>query len=135
MKTQPTLFLCTLLLAFTLAACDTATPVTTPEAPSAEEISSLFPMHAAKGQEKLPVCHLDDEGILHRIEVAEPAYDTHIAHGDGAVEGAVPGMADYLFNDACEPVPASCPCFTAADLDGFTFSTPLYRDIFLETEP
>jgi hypothetical protein len=114
-----------LLVALVLAACDTAAPKATPEAPALGEALSLFSPRAAKGQEKLPVCHLDDEGFLHRIAVAEPAFDTHLAHGDATIGGDVPGMAGYVFDDACAPVVATCPCFNAADLDAFTLDYDL----------
>lgn len=36
----------------------------------------------AKGQPKVGVCHLDDEGKYNLINIAEPAVESHFAHGD-----------------------------------------------------
>ncbi len=34
------------------------------------------------GQEKVSICHMEGNGDFHIISIADPAYDTHIAHGD-----------------------------------------------------
>jgi hypothetical protein len=58
----------------------------------------------ADGQEKVAVCHLDDEGSLIPISVADPALDTHLTHGDGVVG------EDY--DENCEPLSvAETGCF------------------------
>ena len=39
----------------------------------------------AQGQEKVTICHIDDDpvpGAGHLISVAEPAVEAHLAHGD-----------------------------------------------------
>jgi hypothetical protein len=37
---------------------------------------------SADGQPKVDVCHMDDTGKFSKITIADPAYDSHIAHGD-----------------------------------------------------
>lgn len=44
-----------------------------------------------QGQEKIQVCHLEGNGTSHLIEVAEPAVQAHIDHGDVlATDGVCP---------------------------------------------
>lgn len=38
------------------------------------------------GQERVDVCHIDGTGTYSIITIADPAYDSHIAHGDIAVQ-------------------------------------------------
>lgn len=65
----------------------------------------VVPGIAAAGQPKVPVCHRNDAGGFTRIEVAEPAYDSHIAHGDGGLHDSVPGQPGYVFDATCAPEP------------------------------
>jgi hypothetical protein len=99
-----------LLSALGFGACDSGSPLATdPESP---------PTMLAFAMARLPVCHLTSSATNEyvAIEVAEPAFDVHIAHGDVAIGGPVPGLEDLVFDDACQPVAAACPCFDAADL-------------------
>jgi len=41
------------------------------------------------GQTKTAVCHLDEEGNYILIDIADPALDSHIAHGDEIADGNV----------------------------------------------
>jgi hypothetical protein len=72
-------------------------------------------MVALAGQVKVDVCHAEGNGTYHLIEIAEPAYNTHIAHGDAGVGEPVPGQPGFVFDAECNLVEA-CPCFTAADI-------------------
>ena len=50
-----------------------------------------------KGKNKVDLCHIDEDGIYHLINVAEPAVDAHLAHGDDLAGGDV-------LDENCEPV-------------------------------
>lgn len=63
------------------------------------------PAIVVAGQERVPVCHLNDVGGFQRIEVAEPAYASHLSHGDGGIHEPVPGQPGYVFDTNCEPQP------------------------------
>ena len=58
---------------------------------------------AAAQREKVDVCHIDDEGNYILINVADAAFDNHIAHGDAAIGDPVPGMSGYVFDANCQP--------------------------------
>lgn len=92
-----------------LAGCDSAAL----ESPSPQT-------HALAGgsnaQARVAVCHVDGKGEYGKITIAEAAYETHVAHGDGGIGDAVPGMEGYKFDEDCQPVVAECPCFDAGDL-------------------
>jgi hypothetical protein len=75
-------------------------------------ILSLMPLDFASrasarglGQEKKAICHKDEEVSDYvRINIAEPAWETHLAHGDFTVGEDVPEMIGYGFDDDCQPV-------------------------------
>jgi alpha-tubulin suppressor-like RCC1 family protein len=54
---------------------------------------------------KVDVCHRTTSGSFTKITIADAAYDTHLAHGDGVVGGPVPGMEGYGFDDQCQLEP------------------------------
>jgi hypothetical protein len=116
-----------LLVLLALAACDAATPVATDSEPP--------PTTLAFAAARLPVCHLTSSATNEyiAIEVAEPAFDVHISHGDVGIGGPVPAMEGYVFDEACQPmapVAAACPCFDEADLEAFVLtSNPTLGDI------
>lgn len=57
------------------------------------------------GQPRLSVCHLMGNGLYDPIEIAEPAYLTHLGHGDEQVGANVPGMGPaWVFDAGCRPV-------------------------------
>lgn len=61
-------------------------------------------------QNKVDLCHLDEDGFYHLINVAEPAAPAHIAHGDSRPGDIVPGSGErYSFADDCTFIPG-CPC-------------------------
>jgi hypothetical protein len=53
---------------------------------------------------KGPMCHrdADNPGTYILISIAEPAWDTHRAHGDAGPGEDVPGMAGMRFTASCE---------------------------------
>lgn len=53
--------------------------------------------------EKADVCHDGDDG-WEVINIAEPAFDAHIDHGDAFPGEPVPGMAGLVFDEGCVPV-------------------------------
>jgi hypothetical protein len=62
--------------------------------------------HAAfnKGMTKSEVCHYDaDTDTFHKITIADPALDAHIAHGDLMPGEALPGGSGFL-DDDCVPM-------------------------------
>ena len=56
----------------------------------------------SNAQARVDVCHVNGKGEYQKITVADAAFETHIAHGDGAVGDPVPGMEDYIFGENCE---------------------------------
>ena len=78
-------------LSLTLTACDTLIP-------TSETADAL----ARKA--KVDVCHLDEDAATYDlIQIAAPAVDAHLAHGDGLVGDAVPGQDGAVFDEACQP--------------------------------
>jgi hypothetical protein len=55
---------------------------------------------------KVDVCHRTTDGDFTKITIAEPAYGTHIEHGDAGIGGPVPGLVGYVFDQDCEAVEA-----------------------------
>jgi hypothetical protein len=53
--------------------------------------------------EKVDICHLDEYGTYHLINVSGNAVPAHVAHGDGFPGGPVPGMPGYEFGEDCQP--------------------------------
>ena len=52
---------------------------------------------------KVDVCHRTGNGEFHLINISSNALDAHLAHGDAlAGGGAVPGMPNFEFDEACE---------------------------------
>lgn len=50
---------------------------------------------------KVAVCHLDDMGVYHLINISEMAFPAHVEHGDASPLEWVPGMEGYKFNADC----------------------------------
>ena len=82
--------LLTASLSLTLTACDALIP-------TSETADALA------RQAKVAICHEGDDGY-ELIEIAAPAVDAHLAHGDGFVGDAVPGQDGAVFDEACQPV-------------------------------
>ena len=61
---------------------------------------------SAEGQDKVEVCHVDGQGNYSQISIADPALDSHVAHGDARPGEAIPNMAGYNFAEDCSPVVA-----------------------------
>jgi hypothetical protein len=52
---------------------------------------------------KVDVCHRTGNGEFHLINISSNALNAHLAHGDAlAGGGAVPGMPNFEFDEACE---------------------------------
>jgi hypothetical protein len=83
------------LAAFIVVGCDSAEQTTAPD------LALTTPSFAVT---KVAVCHRQAAGDYVRIDIAEAAYETHIAHGD---EPAGSGGLD----ENCQP--QACPCFSA----------------------
>lgn len=110
---SPRLVMVGLLAAFT-AGCDRAPEVTGPRTLSATD--DLMSQMA-----KIDVCHRNANGQYGKISIADAAYDSHIAHGDGGVGEAVPGTPGYEFGAECQPQEIEietpeCPCFSATSI-------------------
>lgn len=74
-----------------------------------------LPGAASAKQAKADVCHDGDAG-WELINIAEPAVDAHLAHGDALPGDLVPDMAGFEFGDDCRPVEAlaKAGCFETA---------------------
>lgn len=93
-----------LVVSITVLACDRESP-TAPEPPVAELVTVSAEVGASSlrgGQPKVDVCHYDaDADLYFMINIAEPAVEAHLAHGDG--------FPDSLEFDAdCNPIPVVC---------------------------
>jgi hypothetical protein len=78
------------------------------------------------GKSKAVICHANDEGGYHEVEVSERALPAHFAHGDGLVGDAVPGMAGFVFGEGCaieevepqgDPIATGCYESSTGQLD------------------
>lgn len=100
------------LAALLVAGCDQAPEVAGPALlPTAEALMARMA--------RVDVCHQNVDGEYVKISVAEAAYETHVAHGDGSVGDPVPGRTGYEFDEDCQaaeiPLPTpDCPCYSAA---------------------
>jgi len=86
-----------------MAGCDSMT--------DAEHTNDLQPQISqaelsifSNAQTMVDVCHLNGKGEYNMITIADAAFETHVAHGDGAVGDPYPGMTEYIFGDDCEPI-------------------------------
>ena len=64
---------------------------------------------ALAGELKTSICHVTGAGNdavpqWQRLDVAEPAVESHLAHGDGLPGGPVPEMDGYVFDEDCTPL-------------------------------
>ncbi|MGW8178146.1 MAG: hypothetical protein ACWGQW_05125 [bacterium] len=67
-------------------------------------VCSLFTgLAAAAPAQKVDVCHLDEYGVYHRINVSENALPAHFEHGDSRPGDPYQGMFGYVFGPECEP--------------------------------
>ena len=94
-----------------LVACEAAGP-----AAPADDVDRLSVAGASLATTKVDVCHRDLSGDYTLITIADAAYDTHVDHGDASPGDPVPGMSGYVFDAACQPILAVCPCFEESDL-------------------
>lgn len=96
-----------------LTACDSG------ELSAPQDATTLSPIAVSAAMSKIDVCHRTNSGDYTKISIADAAYDTHRAHGDGPVGARVPGNEGYAFLSDCETVRvvAYCPCYqTVAEL-------------------
>jgi hypothetical protein len=73
----------------------------------------MSPALVSAGQDKVDVCHSEGNGSYHLITIAEPAYPTHVSHGDARVGEPVPGNEGYVLDENCNLVEVEvdeCPC-------------------------
>ena len=55
---------------------------------------------------KTDVCHFTNgTPLFNLINVADPAIDSHIEHGDALIGEPVPGMPGFVFNEVCDAIP------------------------------
>ena len=76
----------------------------------------LVPVVSA-GQAKLLVCHARGNGSFGPVVVAQPAYQSHLDHGDGEVGGPVPGSVGHVFDEECLPELAARPLLRVTSVD------------------
>jgi hypothetical protein len=80
------------------------------------------PVAVGQGQSKVDVCHITGEydfgsgpqPIGHVISIADPAYESHLAHGDPEHWEAVV-LGDG--SEVCTPI--VCPCYSAQELQTY----------------
>ena len=60
---------------------------------------------ASSGQTKTDVCHSHGDGTFDLINVADPAVEKHIEHGDALIGQPVPGQPGFVFDEACGVIP------------------------------
>ncbi|HEX6324152.1 MAG TPA: hypothetical protein VFZ36_10540, partial [Vicinamibacterales bacterium] len=53
---------------------------------------------------KVDVCHLNDTGGYQMINVSGNSLSSHLAHGDGQPNGAVPGGSHQVFGASCQVI-------------------------------
>jgi hypothetical protein len=76
-------------------------------------LGMMIPGVVLAGQNKVDVCHSEGNGSYHLINIAAPAYPTHVSHGDARVGEPVPGNEGFVFDENCnlvEVVVDECPC-------------------------
>lgn len=56
---------------------------------------------ASAGTTKVAVCHLDEYGVFHLINISEMAFPAHVEHGDASPGDWVPGQPGMKFADDC----------------------------------
>ena len=86
------------------------------------------------GLPRLPVCHLNDDGGFNLINVAYPAYDNHISHGDAAFHDPVPGQPGYVFDESCLSEPILLR-ITSLDANGEQHMLAQWEDTNADGEP
>ena len=80
----------------------------------ASDPSHYFGVGSASGGDvsstgKVAVCHRNRPGDFVLIQVAVAAEPAHVAHGDGAIGGAVPGQSGMVFGPDCVVTSAPQP--------------------------
>ena len=59
--------------------------------------------HAAPKDQRVTICHVTGKGKIVQLEVAATSLQAHLAHGDGLVGDAIPGMDGYRYGSHCSP--------------------------------
>jgi len=59
---------------------------------------------ASSSAGKVDVCHLNDTGGFQLINVSGNSLPSHLAHGDGRPNGAVPGGSHQVFGASCQVI-------------------------------
>ena len=106
--------------------------------PQDEEIFTLGMTMESSAQTKVDVCHYDAETDAYElINIADPAVDAHIKHGDAQPGDAVPTMEGFEFDDTCTPksvvvVVEMTACFAEALNDFLTLPLVPVDDLIFE---
>lgn len=88
--TRPTLWCLVFLATLLLIGCKDTSTLASEDQDSAE-------VH------KVEICHVTDNGTFTLITESRDTMPTHLLHGDGLVDGPVPGMKGYVFAGDCVP--------------------------------
>ena len=90
------------------------------------------PAGVMAAQERVEVCHVTGDGTHVLIEIADPAYDAHVAHGDARPGDPVPGIPAYRFDAMCVPR-LTDRIFAVAytDVDGVDGFDPVAGDVLI----
>ena len=62
---------------------------------------AILPISVVAKGNKVDICHRNENGEFHLINVAESAVPAHLAHGDGKPGDLVPGMEGFKFGEDC----------------------------------
>ncbi len=60
-------------------------------------LAAMLPLNLLAGQPKVSLCHLNGNGVFIRIDIGNPAMQSHLNHGDGVV--------GEVFDGECNPIP------------------------------
>lgn len=69
-------------------------------------VAMLVATPASADADRVPICHLDEQGVFTLLNVSARgnAVNAHLGHGDGVPGDPVPTMAGFSFDDGCVPV-------------------------------
>jgi len=80
--------------------------------------------NSGKASEKVDVCHVDEYGVFHKINISENAKDKHLEHGDAEIGSQYPDMPGYAYDADC-----------SSEFVGFVCQITDFADVGPDTNP